>query len=112
MMLLNCDPESLEVSQWTESHLSERQMRNTSYHKLVFEVPRKSEDLTGIRGSVELAHCRDHLDKDHPESSVVRTPSSSKKEVNVKDTGNYTFLQQDSSSASFKEETVHYCTPI
>lgn len=114
MMLLNSEPESLDVSKWMESRFSERQMRNTSFHKLVFEVPRNTgEDLTEISGRVELAHCRDHVEKDL--SRTLATPSS-KKEVNVKDTGNYTFLQQEqqdsTSASSFKEEIVQHCTPV
>lgn len=103
MIMLNTKPKFVGVDKWQPNKISERQMRNTTYHKLVLEIGEKE-----VTGFVEQAHCRDHI-----ETSNNGTPLANGDKVpedKVKDSKNYSFLEQ--ADRTFAEETAHYCQPV
>lgn len=100
MVLLNRRGKEMGVDNWTESIFCEKIMRNTTFHKVVLQIPR---DITlPVTGHVELPHSRDHI-----------TRKGGATGDDVKDLNNYTFLDKNKSElANFEDETAHFCHPV
>ncbi|ODM92442.1 Fructose-2,6-bisphosphatase TIGAR [Orchesella cincta] len=98
MILLNSRAQDFGIGQWTRNLFSERLMRNTTFHKIVFEIPRNGSEVSA---HVAYPHFREHV-----EGNVA---SSVKK--NVRDQDNYSFLENPDLDKA-ESETVHYCKPV
>ncbi|ODM97577.1 Fructose-2,6-bisphosphatase TIGAR [Orchesella cincta] len=98
MILLNNRAQDFGIEKWTRNLFSEKLMRNTTFHKIVFEIPRIWSEISA------------HVAYPHSEKHVEGNTAKSV-EKNVRDQDNYAFL--DNADLIYAEsETVHYCKPV
>ncbi|CAL8110824.1 unnamed protein product [Orchesella dallaii] len=98
MVLLNNRAQDFGIGKWTRNLFSEKLMRNTTFHKIVFDIPK---DGSEVSGHVAYPHYREHVN-----GNV--TNSTDKK---IRDEDNYTFLENPELEKA-ESETVHYCKPV
>lgn len=105
MVLLNKRAGDFGIQTWEKNLFSEKMMKNTTFHKLGFEIPR--DEGAPVSGRVEYAHFREHVNGEEVDVA------NSKVKDGVKDEDNYTFLEEGKSELSnFEDETLHYCKPV
>jgi len=97
MVVLNNRAQECGIGKWTRNLYSEKVMRNTTFHKIVFEIPR---DGSEVSGHVAYPHYREHV-SGNPSSPVGKK---------VEDQDNYTFLENPELDKA-ESETTHFCKP-